>query len=68
MNSSRFWVVGGDFRSLNFDEIVSGTERLLGPFVTRGEAEHAWRDVAERTRSRCTTRFTIVQEGQRAAA
>jgi len=66
--SNRFWVVGGEFRSLGFDEIVSGTERLLGPFDTRDAAERSWRDVSEAHRARCTVRFTIVQENSRAAA
>lgn len=68
MSDNRFWVLGGEFHSLGFDEIVSGTERVFGPFSTRDEAESTWRDVSQQTRSRCTVRFTIVQEGQRAAA
>jgi hypothetical protein len=67
MSSSRFWVVGGQFRSLAFDEIVDGTECLLGPFATRDDAECTWREVSEANRWRCTIRFTIVQEGPLAA-
>jgi len=63
----RFWVVGGEFRSLGFEEIVSGTEQLFGPFGTHDDAERTWRDVSEQNRARCTVRFTIVQENQRAA-
>ncbi len=65
---NRFWVVGGEFRSLGFEEIVNGTERLLGPFGSRDDAERTWRDVSEQNRARCTVRFTIVQENPRAAA
>jgi hypothetical protein len=68
MSNYRFWVVGGEFRSLGFDEIVSGTERLIGPFETRDDAERSWRDISEAHRARCTVRFTIVQENARAAA
>jgi hypothetical protein len=64
MSSSRFWVVGGEYRSLNFDEIVEGTQRLLGPFTLRNEAERTWRDISEQHRGRCTVRFTIAQEGR----
>jgi hypothetical protein len=64
----RFWVIGGDFQSLGFNEIVRGTEQLIGPFGTRDDAERTWRDVSERHRARCTMRFTIVQENARAAA
>ncbi len=63
----RFWVVGGEFQSLGFDQIVSGTERLIGPFGTRDDAERTWRDVSEQHRARCTVRFTIVEEHARAA-
>jgi len=68
MSNHRFWVVGGEFRSLGFEEIVNGTERLIGPFGTRAEAERTWRDVSEEHRARCTVRFTIVQENARAVA
>lgn len=68
MSNHRFWVIGGEFRSLGFDEIVNGTEKLLGPFDTRNDAERTWRDVSEQHRARCTVRFTIVQENSRAAA
>jgi len=64
MSSPRFWVVGGEYRSLSFDEIVEGTQRLLGPFAARDEAERTWRDVSEQHRSRCAVRFTIAQEGR----
>jgi hypothetical protein len=39
MAMHRFWIIGGEFQSLGFDEIVHGTERLIGPFGTRDEAE-----------------------------
>jgi hypothetical protein len=58
----RYWIIGGEFESLGFDEIVRGTERLIGPFGSRDEAELTWRDVSEAHRARCTVRFTIVQE------
>jgi hypothetical protein len=62
MSNPRFWVVGGEYRSLDFDEIIEGTQRLLGPYAARDEAERNWREISERNRSRCTVRFTIVQE------
>jgi hypothetical protein len=68
MTMHRFWIIGGEFQSLGFDEIVHGTERLIGPFGTRDEAERTWRDVSEEHRARCTVRFTVVQENARAAA
>jgi len=64
----RFWVIGGEFQSLGFDEIVRGTEQLIGPFGTRADAEHTWRSISEQNRARCTVRFTIVQENARAVA
>jgi len=67
MSNHRFWVVGGEYRSLGFDELVNGTERLIGPFDSRADAERSWRDVSEAHRARCTVRFTIVQENPRAA-
>ena len=62
MSNSRFWVVGGEYRSLAFDELIGGTERLLGPYDQQDAAERSWRDISEQHRSRCNVRFTIVEE------
>jgi hypothetical protein len=64
MSDPHYWVVGGEYRSLSFDKIVDGTQRLLGPFTERDEAERTWRHVSEQHRSRCLVRFTIAQEGR----
>ena len=66
MQTHRFWVVGGEFRSMHFDQVVAGTEQLLGPFFDRGEAEQEWRKISEQHRHRCAVRFSIVREGQAA--
>jgi hypothetical protein len=62
MSNSRFWVVGGEYRSLAFDEIIDGTQHLLGPFDQRDAAERSWRDISEQNRACCTVRFTIAEE------
>ena len=62
MSNSRYWVVGGQYRSLDFSEVVDGTQHLIGPFDRRDAAEHSWREVSEKHRSNCTMRFTIAQE------
>jgi hypothetical protein len=66
MTTQRFWVVGGEFLSLHFDQLVGGTEQLLGPFFDESEAEQAWRKLSERNRHRGAVRFTIVREPQAA--
>ena len=63
----RFWVVGGEFRSFDFEELMEGTERVFGPFASRDAAEAVWRDTSERHRAQSTVRFTIVHEPARAA-
>jgi hypothetical protein len=67
MAGIRFWVVGGEFRSFEFDELMEGTERVFGPFASRAAAEAVWRDTSERHRSQGTVRFSIVAEPARAA-
>jgi hypothetical protein len=66
MQTHRFWVVGGEFRSMLFDQVVAGTEQLLGPFLDQIEAEQEWRRISEQHRHRCAVRFSIVREGQAA--
>jgi hypothetical protein len=62
MSTTRYWVVGGKFQSLEFDTLTDGTGRIWGPFETHSGAEDVWRDVSEQHRWSCCTRFTIVQE------
>ena len=66
MQIQRFWVVGGEFRSMLFDQVVAGTEQVLGPFIDQNEAEQEWRRISEQHRHRCAVRFSIVREGQAA--
>jgi hypothetical protein len=58
----RYWIVGGEFDDANFERLVEGTERLVGPFRNRIVAERAWRDMATSTRPSCYTRYTIAEE------
>jgi hypothetical protein len=67
MPNKRYWVIGGEYRTLHFEELVDGTARVIGPFSSATHAEYAWRAISEEHRSNCNMRFTIVQEGARAA-
>ncbi|MBV1704495.1 MAG: hypothetical protein KGI57_09045 [Hyphomicrobiales bacterium] len=61
-NAQRFWVLGGEYRSMAFDEMVEGSQRLYGPIRDRREAETVWRRVSEENRHRGAVRFAIVSE------
>eukprot|EP01035_Chromulina_nebulosa_P032358 gene32358-43226_t len=50
--SSNFWVIGGEFGSMNFHKLVEGSAQVQGPFKTRQEAEDAWKTVSEENRHR----------------
>jgi hypothetical protein len=65
---SSFWVIGGEFGSMNFHKLVEGSAQVLGPFKARNEAEDAWREVSEKNRHRGSVRFSIVEEPSRAKA
>jgi len=56
----QFWVIGADYRDMQFDEVVDGSSQVLGPYADYREASSAWRERAMATRYRATTRFTIV--------
>ena len=62
MQTSRFWIVGGEYATTAFETVIAGTERVLGPFAERRSAEDAWRRLAEESRSQCLMRFTIAAE------
>ncbi|AWM85610.1 hypothetical protein [Microvirga sp. 17 mud 1-3] len=62
MQKSRFWVVGGEYTSCDCEQLVQGTERVVGPFESRHEAERTWRTLSEDHRPQAQVRFTIAQE------
>jgi hypothetical protein len=60
--SKQYWVVGGDFTSLNFHSFVPGTTEVWGPIKTREQAEDEWRRWSEWHRSSATRRYIILEE------
>jgi hypothetical protein len=68
MNGSRYWVVGGEYTCCEFENLIQGTEKLVGPFISREEAEQAWRRLSEEHRPHAQMRFTIAREGASRAA
>src|ERR1700755_2560764 len=62
---SNFWVIGGEFGSMNFHKLVEGSAQVQGPFKTRQEAEDAWRVVSEENRHKAGVRFSIVEDPPR---
>jgi hypothetical protein len=67
-HDSNFWVIGGEFGSMNFHTLVEGSAQVRGPFKTRGEAEECWREVSEENRHKAGVRFSIVEEPSRVMA
>ncbi|MEA2921953.1 MAG: hypothetical protein QOF07_1916 [Bradyrhizobium sp.] len=65
---SNFWVIGGEFGSMNFHKLVEGSAEVRGPFKSRQEAEECWREVSQETRHKAGVRFSIVEEPQRVPA
>ena len=64
---SNFWVIGGEFGSMNFHKLVEGSAQVKGPFTTREEAEDCWREVSEEHRHKAGIRFAIAEEQHRNA-
>ena len=62
MHSSCFWIVGGEYQSIDFAELIPGTGRVVGPFGDEIAAEQAWRKLSEEHRPQCLVRFTIAAE------
>ena len=56
MSTTRYWVVGGEFRSVEFDSLIHGTGRMWEQGV--------WREESEQLRWSCCTRFTIVEDNR----
>ena len=60
--AERYWVVGGNYETMEFDRVVPGTEDVFGPFGSIQDAESVWRCMAEKTRYQATVRYTIAAE------
>jgi hypothetical protein len=62
MTKERYWVVGGDYTCTGFKSLKDGTHQMVGPFEQRTDAQAAWRQLSDETRSRATARYAITAE------
>ena len=60
--TQRFWVIGGEYRNCQFDEIVPGTEEISGPFPDELHARMEWQRLTFRDRCAATERYSICVE------
>lgn len=58
--TKQFWVIGGEYNCVEFQEVVPGTARIFGPFASYQEANEVWRERSLASRSSATTRYSIV--------
>lgn len=56
----QYWVIGGEFSSLNFHQLVPGTQDIHGPYPTRQDAEEVWKERSQETRHKANVRYRIV--------
>jgi hypothetical protein len=60
--ATRFWVIGGEYTCLEFEQLVEGSEKVAGPFFHKSAAEAVWRRLSEADRCRAQVRYAIVTE------
>ena len=60
----RYWVIGGDYRDCQFDEIVPGTEEISGSFPDPTRARTEWQRLTFRDRLGATKRYVITHESR----
>ena len=63
--TTRYWVLGGEYRNCRFDEVVPGTEEISGPFPDLNRAQTEWTRLSFRDHLGATTRYVITQEALR---
>ena len=63
--TQRYWVIGGEYRDCQFDEVVPGTEEISGPFPDVARARAEWKRLACRDHLGATTRYVVTQEAMR---
>ena len=62
----RYWVVGGEYRDCQFDEVVPGTRGNLRALSRRASGADRMDRLTFRDRLGATTRYVITQEALRA--
>lgn len=62
--AQRYWVIGGEYRDCQFDEVVPGTEEISGPFPSPTRARTEWQRLTFRDRLGATTRYVITHEAR----
>jgi hypothetical protein len=62
MHEQRYWVIGGNYRDLDFNALRNGSETILGPFDCEDAARSEWKRVSFEQKSCATARFLIVAE------
>ena len=60
----RYWVIGGEYRNCQFDEVVPGTEEISGPFPDALRARMEWQRLTFRDHSETMRRYVITQESR----
>ncbi len=58
--SKQYWVIGGEYQCVEFQQVTPGTARVFGPFQNYDEANLVWRERSQASRSQATTRYSIV--------
>lgn len=59
--SGTYWVIGGEFSSLNFHSFIPGTQEIHGPYMVRETAEAIWKERSELSRSKANYRYVITE-------
>jgi hypothetical protein len=57
---TQYWVIGGEYDSVDFRRLIDGTSEVLGPFGYLREATLAWRERSDATRFKALMRYSIV--------
>lgn len=57
-----YWVIGGEFTSLNFHSFLPGTTIVRGPFHSKKNAQEEWSSLSEEYKSKAQYRFVVTEE------
>jgi hypothetical protein len=60
MKTKRFWVIGGEFRDMQFSALHH--PQIHGPYTERRDAFDEWRRLTAASTARATVRFHITAE------
>lgn len=56
-----FYVIGGEYADTTFEDLLTRTSTVKGPFDSREEAEKVWKEMSFKTTGSATAKYEVME-------